>query len=109
MSNKQYRLEYLPTFFEDLEETTTYIAFELHNVKASNDLTDSVEAAILNRLPCAESFEPYPSKYERKHKYYRIYVDNYEIYYVVIDEGDGDKVMEVRRLLYKQRDKRKII
>ena len=109
MPNSKYRLEYLPTFYEDLEETSTYISVELHNVKAANDLIDAIEKAIIERLPFAESFEPYPSKYERKHTYYRIYIDNYEVYYVVIDEGNGNKVMEVRRLLYKGKDKSRLI
>lgn len=42
---------------------------------------------------------------DRKYFYYRIYVKNYVVYYVVIDnEGDG-KVMEVRRLLYNRQDR----
>lgn len=45
------------------------------------------------------SFEPYPSVKKRKYAYYRIYVRNYVVYYVVI----GD-VMEVRRFLYGARD-----
>lgn len=32
--------------------------------------------------------------------YYRIYVKNYVIYYVVIDNG-ANKIMEVRRILYR--------
>lgn len=32
--------------------------------------------------------------------YYRIYVDNYVIYYVVIDDNPKDLIMEVRRFLY---------
>lgn len=85
MFSKKYRLSYLPLFYEDLDEKVTYIAEKLKNPKAANDLLDKVESAIMERLPLAESFEPYHSVRERRYSYYRIYVDNYIIYYVIID------------------------
>ena len=100
MFSKKYRLSYLPLFYEDLDEKVTYIAEKLKNPKAANDLLDKVESAIMERLPMAESFEPYHSIRERRYSYYRIYVDNYIIYYVVIDDDPNDWVMEVRRFLY---------
>ena len=100
MFSKKYRLSYLPLFYEDLDEKVTYIAEKLNNPKAANDLLDRVESAIMERLPLAESFEPYHSVRERRYSYYRIYVDNYIIYYVVIDDNPHDLVMEVRRFLY---------
>lgn len=100
MFSKKYRLSYLPLFYEDLDEKITYIAEKLKNPKATNDLLDKVESAIMERLPVAESFEPYHSVRERRYSYYRIYVDNYIIYYVVIDDDPHDLVMEVRRFLY---------
>ena len=103
MANTKYKLRYLPLFYKDLEEKIVYIAEELHNEKAANDLLDEVEAAILERQPVAESFEPYRSLRERRYPYYRIYVKNFVVYYVVIDEGD-DKIMEVRRFLYNKQD-----
>ena len=100
MFSKKYRLSYLPLFYDDLDEKVTYIAEKLKNPKAANDLLDKVESAIMERLPVAESFEPYHSIRERRYSYYRIYVDNYIIYYVVIDDDPNDLVMEVRRFLY---------
>ena len=100
MFSKKYRLSYLPLFYEDLDEKVTYIVEKLKNPKAANDLLDKVESAIMERLPLAESFEPYHSVRERRYSYYRIYVDNYIIYYVVIDDDPNDLVMEVRRFLY---------
>ena len=55
--------------------------------------------AILERLNFAESFEPYPSTKQREYPYYRIYVHNCTVFYVVIDG-----VMEVRRFLYSAQD-----
>lgn len=100
MLSKKYRLSYLPLFYEDLDEKITYIVEKLKNPKAASDLLDKVEAAIMERLPVAESFESYYSIRERRYTYYRIYVDNYTIYYVVIDDDPNDSVMEVRRFLY---------
>lgn len=105
MFSKKYRLSYLPLFYEDLDEKVTYIAEKLKNPKAANELLDKVESAIMERLPLAESFEPYHSVRERRYSYYRIYVDNYIIYYVVIDDDPNDLVMEVRRFLYNGQDR----
>ena len=73
MQDRNYKLRYLPLFYEDLKEKAEYIAFEKQIPDAALRLADSVEAAILERLPAAESFEPYPSIFEREYPYYRIY------------------------------------
>ena len=63
-----------------------------------------VDIAIFKRKPNAEAFERYHSINERKYPYYRIYVKNYVIYYVVIDDDVHHKIMEVRRMLYKKQN-----
>ena len=80
MYDKRYRLRYLPLFYKDLDEKITYIAEKLKNPKAASDLLDKVEKAILERLPVAESFEPYVSP-----------------------------IMEVRRFLYNRQNQRRLI
>lgn len=109
MTNKKYMLRYLPLFYKDLEEKIVYIAEELHNEKAANDLLDEVEEAILKRQPVAESFEPYCPLRERRYPYYRIYVKNFVIYYVVIDDEGENKIMEVRRILYNKQDDSRLL
>lgn len=109
MFSKKYRLSYLPLFYDDLDEKITYIAEKLKNPKAANDLLDKVESAIMERLPVAESFEPYRSIRERRYSYYRIYVDNYIIYYVMIDDDPNDLVMEVRRFLYNGQNRDNVV
>ena len=91
MANTKYNLRYLPIFYQDLEEKAMYIADKLQNVQAANELIDDVENAILKRVSCAESFEPYRSVKERRYNYYRIYVNNFTVYYVVIDD-EGSKL-----------------
>jgi hypothetical protein len=109
MADVQYVLRYLPLFYEDLEQKIVYIAETLHNEKAANDLLDAVERAILERLPVAEAFEPYRSVKERRYQYYRIYVKNFIVYYVVIDDEGTQKIMEVRRFLYNKQDREKLV
>ena len=104
MSESKYILRYLPSFYEDLEQKIMYIANKLQNPKAANNLLDAVEKAIIERVPNAESFEQYRSVKERKYPYYRIYVNNFVVYYVVIDDEGKDKIMEVRRFLYNKQD-----
>lgn len=108
MAETQYELRYLPLFYEDLEQKVVYIAEILHNEKAANYLLDAVENAIMERLPVAESFEPYHSVKERRYNYYRIYVKNFVIYYVVIDDVGTKKIMEVRRFLYNKQDREQL-
>ena len=99
MADKKYRIRYLPLFEQDLVQTVSYITNVLKNPDAAEKLANDVEAAILERLHNPLAFEPYPSVKKRKHPYYRIYVRNYVVYYVVM----GD-IMEVRRFLYGARD-----
>lgn len=98
------RLRYIPRYEEDLNEIVDYIVFKLHNPESAMNLVKKIENAIVERLNCPLSFEPFQSNRKRKNLYYRIYVDNFTIYYVVIDD-----VMEVRRILYSGRDADKII
>ena len=109
MLNKTYKLRYLPLFYVDLEEKILYIANELKNPAAAEKLLGEVEQAIKDRLNMPEAYEPYESIKGRKHRYYRIYVDNFVVYYVVIDEGELGKYMEVRRLLYKGQNRESIV
>ena len=106
--DNEYELRYLPLFYEDMYEKITYIREKLLNPEAADALIDAVEEAILERLPNCESFEPYHSVKEREYPYYRIYVKNFTVYYVVIHMDDR-KIMEVRRFLYNRQDRDRII
>ena len=91
MIKDNYQLRYLPLFFDDVNNITSYIKNELSNPQAANKLIDAVEEE------------------ERKYPYYKIYVKNYVVYYVVIDDEESNKIMEVRRLLYNRQDREYII
>ena len=104
MLGDKYSLRYLPHYERDLNAIVDYIVFKLHNPEGAINLVTRIENAILERLNCPLSFEPFQSIRKRKNPYYRIYVDNFTVYYVVIED-----VMEVRRLLYNSRDAGRII
>ncbi len=99
MENKTYNLTFLPLFEEDLNKIVDYITNNLNNPSAAHKLVNDVEHAILERLYAPTSFAKYFSKKEREYPYYRIYVRNFSIFYVVIDN-----TMEVRRILYNKRN-----
>ena len=90
MENKSYQLRYLPIFETDLLSTVNYITMKMQQIGW---------LMILKRLENPLAFEPYRSAKRREYPYYRIYVRNYVVYYVVIGN-----VMEVRRLIYSARD-----
>lgn len=99
MDTKRYKLRFLPLFEDDLSEAVDYISLRLKNPTAADNLLDAVQAAIRERTTCAEAFEQYHSVRKHLYPYYRIYVKNYIVFYVVIDD-----VMEVRRLVYNRRN-----
>ncbi|GHV74534.1 hypothetical protein AGMMS49940_18360 [Spirochaetia bacterium] len=99
MDKQLYRLRYLPLFEQDLADARDYIAVTLQNPVAANRLVEETEKAIQERLSAPLSFKAYRSKKDRRHPYYRIYVKNFTVFYVVIDD-----TMEVRRFIYSRRD-----
>ena len=104
MLGGKYSLRYLTRYEQDLNEIVDYIVFKLHNPEGAINLVKRIENAILERLNCPLSFQPFQSIRKRKNPYYRIYVDNFTVYYVVIED-----LMEVRILLYNSRDAGRII
>ena len=106
--DKPFVLRYLPIFYDDLSKTISYISKMLNNPRAANKLINSIEKAIIERLPMADKLAKYHSLKERKYPYYYIHVNNYVIDYVVIETSDK-KIMEVRRLLHSLQNRNNII
>ena len=96
---KSYKLEYSDNFKDELSHTLAYISNTLGNPQAADRFLSKVETAILNRLKMPLSFEPIPSKRNHYGVYYRIYVGNYVVYYVVQDD-----TMKITNLVYGARD-----
>lgn len=101
---KKYKIIYLPLFYEDLNSIIDYIIHHLKNRIAAENFVDKLEKEICKRAFNPSSYEEYMSSRKRKDTYYRIYVDNYTVFYTV-----NDDTMEVRRILYSRRNFDKLI
>ena len=97
--SKTYKLRFLPTFNDDLDKILDYITVTLHNPVAAENLLADIESVVESRCTCADAFEVFRTSNLAKQNYYIIYVKNYMIFYVLIDD-----VMEVRRILYSHRN-----
>ena len=102
--NKKYNIQYLPLFYNDLNQIIDYIRYELVNEIAANNFVNELEKEIQQRAYNPDSYEKYLSIKKRKNTYYKIYVKNYTVFYTV-----KDNTMEVRRILYSRRNFDKLI
>ena len=101
---KRYRLQYLPLFWDDLEEAVFYIRDVLKNPAAAERLLDKVEEAILEHAKAPTMAQVYKTTRTRPQPYHRFAVGNYMVFYVVFDD-----VMEMRRLTSGARDLTKML
>ena len=62
MVQKQYKLSYLPIFYDDLLDAVNYIMLKLKNEQAAEELLNLTEMAIKERLGSPESFEKFQSE-----------------------------------------------
>ncbi len=104
MEDSKYQITFLPLFYEDLDKIMDYIIHKLNNEIAAKNLLDKIEREIEVRANSSAQYEKYKSSKNRKMIYYRIYVNNYTIFYTI-----KDKTMEVRRILYSRRNFKKLI
>ena len=104
---KRFTVKYLPSFEEELNERMEYVITKSQDIDTALRIVDAVENAILERSSCADSFEPILSRKNRKYPYYRIYVKEYIVYYVVYDIDD-EHVMEIRNFRHRLEDRNKI-
>lgn len=98
-AQKPFELQYLPLFWDDLNDAVSYIADVLKAPKAAMKLLDEVEAGILAHLTSPTSAAIYKTTRQRPLPYYWFEVGNYMVFYVVFEN-----VMEVRRFIYGARD-----
>ena len=100
----QYRLQYLPLFWDDLEQAVFYVRDVLKNPAAAERLLNRTEEAILEHAKTPPMAQIYRTTRSRPQPYYWFAVGNYMVFYVVFDD-----VMEVRRFIYGARDLTKML
>lgn len=96
--NNKFRIEYLPIAEKDLTEILEYIKTD--NPTAALNLLDEIDKAI-SKL----SYFPYMGNIPKDQrliflKYRMLVVENYLVFYVVLDE---EEVVEIRRILHGKR------
>jgi len=102
--DKNFKLEYLPIFEQDLSSVRDYIAKTLQNPTAALRLVNDTEKAIIRRSKNPLGYTPYHSAKDRKQPYYTIRIRKYTVFYVI-----SGNVMEVRRFSYSRRNLSDII
>ena len=104
MEKSSYVIKYTSTFINQFNSILKYLVNKLDNKIAAEKLYNEVIREIEKRSSNPESYEKYIGVRKRKNIYYRIYVKNNTIFYVV-----KDNTMEVRRILYSKRNLDKFI
>ena len=99
MANNKYTIKYTETFVNQFKHIMQYFTDKLQNRIAAENFYKEVITEIEKRRENPKSFEIYKSTKQRESDYYRIYVKNYTIFYVV-----NDNIMEIRRILYSRRN-----
>lgn len=99
MANNKYTIKYTATFINQFDNISKYFMYKLKNKIAAENFYNEVITEIEKRSENPEGFEKYRSSRKRKNTYYRIYVKNYTIFYIV-----KDNTMEIRRILYSKRN-----
>ena len=104
MDNKKYNIKYLPTFIYQLNNILYHLTYVLKNKNAAERFREEVIEKIEKRSESPTLFEIFKNSKIEKTNWYRIYVKNYTIFYVVKND-----VMEVRRIYYSRRSFEKLI
>ena len=104
MANNKYTIRYSSTYINQFNSILKYIVNNLKNKIAAENFYNEVIKEIEKRSENPEGYEKYISTRKRKNTYYRIYVKNYTIFYIV-----KDNTMEIRRILYSRRNFDKLI
>lgn len=99
MAKTKYTIKYTSTFINQFNNILKYFIHKLKNNIAAENFYNDVITEIEKRSANPDNFEIYKSNKKRKTPYYRIYVKNYIIFYVVTDN-----TMEIRRILYSKRN-----
>jgi len=96
---KEYKIQFLPLAIQDIAEITDYIAEVLNAPQAAYKLLTRINEAVepLKQFPYA--FPAYKDEAFKKLGYRIRPVDNYLIFYVVIEN-----TVEIRRVIYAMRN-----
>ena len=91
-----YKIVYLPTARQQLEDAVMYIAVDLSDPDAAICLADEVDEAVRKLKEMPYRFPIYHTLYAMKHEIRFFSVKNYNVFYVI---DEDTKTVEIRRIL----------
>lgn len=96
-----FKVEFAPIAYDDLDEIFAYISTELQEPDAAMNLIMAIEAAIL-KIPAFPYKYPVARDAMLANKGYRMLpVENFAVFYLVDDER---QIVSIRRVLYGKRN-----
>ena len=95
-----YKIVYLPTARQQLEDAVMYIAVDLSDPDAAICLADEVDEAVRKLKEMPYRFPIYHTLYAMKHEIRFFPVKNYNVFYVT---DEDTKTVEIRRILHRLR------
>ncbi|SCW78524.1 addiction module toxin, RelE/StbE family [Paenibacillus tianmuensis] len=96
---KKYNLRYLALAESDLIDIVNYISEQLCAPQAANNLVNKFEKAISRLEDFPYSGHPYRCTGKLEDEYRMLAVENYLVFYVVLDN-----IVEIRRIIYSKRN-----
>lgn len=93
-----YKVVYLPTARQQLENAVMYIAVDLFSPDTAANFADEVDAAVHKLQEMPYRFPIYHTLYAMKHEIRFFPIKNYNVYYVI---DENTKTVEIWRILHR--------
>lgn len=97
-----YKVVYLPTARQQLEDAVMYIAVDLFAPDAAMNLADEVDEKVQKLKKMPYRFPIYHTLYAMKHEIRFFPVKNYNVYYVIDEDTKTVEIWRVQHRLQKQ-------
>ncbi|MBP1970805.1 addiction module RelE/StbE family toxin [Virgibacillus natechei] len=100
MEENSYKIKITPKAYEDLDEIYGYIANDLYNEEAADNLMEKIESNVmrLNNFPFSCSFVR--DEILKNKGYRKLVVENYTVFHLINEDA---KHIVVMRVLYRRR------
>lgn len=95
MEKNRYRLKITPIASQDLDEIYSYIATELFNGNAAENLMGKIEKSIMGLKDFPLSYNFVADEILRQKGYRKLVIDNYIAFYIVNEEEKQVVIMRV--------------
>lgn len=97
----KYKIEFSSEARKDLKDTISYIADNLQEHNSAKKLSNKIKENIYNLSENPKIYEVIDDIFLKKLQLRKCIVDNYLIFYKVIDE---EKIIQIVRIMYKRRN-----